>query len=49
MGGFDGTELCELVGFYIQTNLENILAENNFGLSRDDGSIPLRNLNGEIP
>ena len=47
MGSFDGAEICELVGLYIQSNLENILPKTNFGLYRDDGLILLRNLNGQ--
>ena len=47
MGSFDGTEICELVGLYIQSNLKNILPKTNFGLYRDDGLILLRNLNGQ--
>ena len=46
MGSFDGAEICELVGLYIQSNLENILPKTNFGLYQDDGLILLRNLNG---
>ena len=38
MGSFDGAEMCELVGLYIQSNLENILPKTNFGLYRDDNS-----------
>ena len=29
MGCFDGAEICELVGLYIQSNLENILPKTN--------------------
>ena len=47
MGSFDGTEICELVRLYIQSNLENILPKINFGLYRGDGIILLRNLNGQ--
>ena len=36
MGSFDGAEMCEIVGLYIQLNLENILTKTNFGLHRDD-------------
>ena len=32
MGGFDGAEICELVGLYIQSKLEKILPKSNFGL-----------------
>ena len=47
MDSFDGAEICELVGIYIQSNLENILPKTNCGLYRDDGLILLRNLNGQ--
>ena len=46
-GSFDSAEICELVGLYIQSNLENILPKTNFGLYRDDGLILLRNLNSQ--
>ena len=36
MGGFDGAEICELVGLYIQSKLEKILPKSNFGLYRDN-------------
>ena len=36
MGSFDGAEMCEIVGLYIQLNLENVLTKTNFGLHRDD-------------
>ena len=36
MGSFYGAEICELVGLYIQSNLEYILPKTNFGLCRDD-------------
>ena len=32
MGSFDGAEICELVGIYIQLRLEEILPKLNFGL-----------------
>ena len=47
MGSFDGAEICELVGLYIQTNLENILPTTNIELCQDDGLILLRNPNGQ--
>ena len=47
MGSFDGSEICELVRLYIQSNLENILPKTNFGLYWDDCLILLRNLNGQ--
>ena len=45
MGSFDGAEICELVGLYIQSKLKKILPKSNFGLYRDDGLALLRNLN----
>ena len=30
MGSFDGAEICELVGLYILSNLENILPKTQF-------------------
>ena len=37
----------QLLGLYIQSNLENILPKTNFGLYRDDGLVLLRNHNGQ--
>ena len=34
---FDGSEICELVGTYIQSNLANIMNKEDVGLYRDDG------------
>ena len=47
MDSFDGVEICELVGLYIQSKLEKILPKSDFGLYRDDGLALLRNLNGQ--
>ena len=47
MGSFDGAEVCELVGLYIQSNLENLPPKINFGLYRHDGLILSRNFNGQ--
>ena len=47
MGSFDGNEICELLGLYIQSNLENIRPKINFGLYWDDGLILLRIFNGQ--
>ena len=44
---FDVAELCELVGIYIHTKLEQILPKSNFGLYQDDGLTLLRNRNGQ--
>ena len=37
MGCFDGAEICELVGTFIQSNLTNIKNKEDVGLYRDDG------------
>ena len=47
MVSFDGAEICELVGLYIQSKLEKILSKSNVGLYRDNGVALLRNLNGQ--
>ena len=47
MDSFDGVEICELVGLYIQSKLEKILSKSDLGLYRDDGLALLRNLNGQ--
>ena len=47
MGSVDGTEICELVGLYIQSKLEKTIPKSNFGLCRDDGLALLRNHNGQ--
>ena len=43
MGHYDGAQLCELIGIYIQCLLESTLEKNLMGLYRDDGFIILRN------
>ena len=47
ISSFDGAEICEVAGLYIQSNLENILPKTNFGFYRDNGLILLRSLNGQ--
>ena len=37
MGCFDGAEICELVGTYIQRKLTNIMNKEDVELYRDDG------------
>ena len=46
-GSFDGAEICERVGLYIQSKLEKILPKSNFGWNRDGGLALIRNLNGQ--
>ena len=43
MGSYDGAQLCELIGIYIQCLLENTLEEDLMGLYRDDWFIILCN------
>ena len=45
MGSFDGAEICELGGVYIQSKLEKILPNSNFGLYKDDGLALLTTFN----
>ena len=47
MVSFDGAEVYELVGLYIEPKLEKMLPKSNFGLYRDDGLALLGNLNGQ--
>ena len=47
MDSFDDAEICELVGLYVQSKLENILPKTNCRLYRHDGLILLRNLNDQ--
>ena len=47
MGSYDGAELCELIGIYIQSLLESTLEKDLMGLYRDDGLIILRNTNSQ--
>ena len=46
MGCYDGTEICELVGIYIQNKLCQLMNKKDFGLYRDDGLEILRNTSG---
>ena len=46
MGCYDGTEICELVGIYIQNKLCKLMSRKDFGLYRDDGLGILRNTSG---
>ena len=45
MGSYDGEELCELIGIYIQSLLTNIISKDKMGLYRDDGLFILRRKN----
>ena len=46
MGSYDGAEICELVGIYIQSKLAKLTDKKNLGLYRDDGLILLKNTKG---
>ena len=43
MGCYDGAEIYELVGIYIQSKLCKLMNKKDFGLYRDDGLGILRN------
>ena len=45
MGNFDGTEVCELVGALILSQLSRIINNTDMGLYRDDGLIIIRKPN----
>ena len=45
MGSYDGGELCELIGIYIQSLLTNRLSKDNMGLYRTDGLFILLKIN----
>ena len=46
-GSYDGGELCEWIGIYIQSLLESCLEKDQMGLYRDDELIILRNINNQ--
>ena len=46
MGCYDGAEIYELVGIYIQSKLCKLMNKKDFGLYRDDGLGILRNTSG---
>ena len=45
MGSYDGAEICEIIGIYIQSLLINILSKDNMALYRDDGLFIFRKIN----
>ena len=47
MVSYDGVELCELIGIYIDSLLENFLEKDELSLYRDDGFIIVRNINNQ--
>ena len=46
MGSFDGAEVCELVGLYLQNKLLSVMSKEQFGLYRDDGLAAIRGTSG---
>ena len=44
MGSYDGAELCELVGIFLQSELSDVVNVADFGLYRDDGLSVMRRL-----
>ena len=49
MGAFDGAEVCELVGIYLQHKLSETYDIKNFGLYRDDGLSVFKSRRGRTP
>ena len=47
MSSYDGPELCELIGIYIQSLLESSLEKDQLGLYQEDGLIILCNINNQ--
>ena len=43
MGSFDGTEICELIGYLLFHSLNNIIDPSNHGLYQKDGLIIVDN------
>ena len=46
MGAYDGAEVCELVGIYLQSLIGEKYNIRDFGLYRDDGLAVFRNVSG---
>ena len=49
MGGYDCTEIFELIGIYILSRLSQRIKKENCRLCRDDGLMIIRNANGKQP
>ena len=48
MGGYDGAEVCELVGLFMLDGLNKIIPDGKVALYRDDGLIFIRKQSGRI-
>ena len=46
MGCYNGAEICEMTGSYIQYLLSDIIDKDQCGLYRDDGLLTVQNLSG---
>ena len=46
MGSYDSAEVCELVGFFILSGLDNTNRKECIGLYRDDGLAIFKNISG---
>ena len=46
MGGYDGAEICELVGLFILYKFQQLNKINNFGLYRDDELAEVKDMTG---
>ena len=46
MGAYDGAEVCELVGIFLQYLVSQHYNKNNIGLYRDDGLAVFKNVSG---
>ena len=47
MGGYDGAEICELIGIYILSRLSQRIKKENSGLCRDNRLMIIRDANGK--
>ena len=47
MESFEGAELCELIGIYIQSILAKITSKRDMSLYRGNGLLGLKNKNGQ--
>ena len=48
MGGYDGAEICELVGLFILKQLGKTFGNKNIGLYRDDGLAIIKNKSARL-
>jgi hypothetical protein len=48
MGSHDGTEICELVGFFILNHLNKKFGKESIGLYKDDGLALIKSKSARI-